>query len=104
MEGLVFCMPERVSREPIGERIRQLRERRGWSLSYLADQAKISRSYLYQVERGESTPTQDKIQKLADALDALPSELLGERPMQANIPPSLQDFANQMNLGSAEVQ
>jgi transcriptional regulator with XRE-family HTH domain len=97
-------MPERVLRDPIGVRIKKLRERKGWNLSELAQRSGISRSYLYQIERGDSTPTQDKIEKLAEAFDALPSELLGEPPKVSEIPASLQQFAEQMHLGSAEVR
>jgi transcriptional regulator with XRE-family HTH domain len=97
-------MPEPVSRDPIGTRIKILRKRKGWSLSDLASKAGVARSYLYQIEQGKSKPTQNKIQDLAKALDALPSELLGESSRIVETPPSLQRFADQLNLGSAEVQ
>jgi transcriptional regulator with XRE-family HTH domain len=97
-------MPENVSKIPLGTRVRQLREKKGWSLTEMAVQAGISRSYLAQIERGESLPTQSKIVQLADALGALPSELLGEKTNQAVIPESLQEFAQSAGLGSAEVQ
>lgn len=97
-------MPEGVPYEPVGPRIRRLREDKGWSLTDLAERAGISRSYLSQIERGESEPTQGKIIQLADALGALPSELYGEEPGTVNIPKSLREFARQNNLGSAEIQ
>ena len=98
-------MPGQTATESFGARIRRLREEQGWSLTELANRAGISRSYLAQIESGQSTPTEDKILKLADALGALPSELLGEQPGSlADAPPSLREFADQMKLGSAEVQ
>lgn len=97
-------MPQGVEYVPVGPRIRQLREKKGWSLTELAERAGISRSYLSQVERGESEPTQGKIVRLADALGALPSELYGEETAMLNISPSLREFAHQHNLGTAEVQ
>lgn len=97
-------MPERISRRPIGVTIRELRERKGWSLTTLAERAEISRSYLHQVEQGESAPTSEKIQKLAEALGALPSELLGEQTEDVAIPQSLRDFATEANLESAELR
>ena len=84
--------------------MRQLREERGWSMTELAQRAGISRSYLAQVESGESLPTQAKIVQLANALGALPSELLGEQPEKTPVPESLRAFAELANLGSAEVQ
>ena len=97
-------MPENVSKIPLGTRVRQLRMKKGWSLTELAEQAGISRSYLAQIELGESFPTQAKIMQLANALGALPSELLGEETDRIEIPESLQKFAQSAGLGSAEVQ
>ena len=97
-------MPEPVSKIPLGTRVRQLREKKGWSLTKLAEQAGISRSYLAQIEYGESIPTQAKIVKLANALGALPSELLGEETDPMDIPESLREFARSAGLGSSEVQ
>lgn len=97
-------MPEKVSRTPLGERVRQLREEKNWSLTELAERAGISRSYLSQIEQGESTPTQAKIVQLANALGALPSELIGEEPDLSKIPSSLKEFADEAELGSAEIQ
>lgn len=98
-------MSEQTPTETFGTRIRRLREKHGWSLTELSNRAGISRSYLAQIESGQSAPTEDKILKLANALGALPSELLGEQPSgQAHVPPMLRDFAEQANLGSAEVQ
>ena len=97
-------MPERVLKTPLGTRVRQLREGKGWSLTDLAERAGISRSYLAQIESGDSVPTQAKILQLAHALGALPSELLGEEPDIVEIPESLREFAESENLGSAEIQ
>lgn len=97
-------MPEPTPYKPIGPRVRQLREEKGWSLTELSRRAGISRSYLYQIEQEESTPTQEKIQQLAEALGALTSELLGEEPEEMEIPSILRDFAKQVGIGSAEVR
>jgi transcriptional regulator with XRE-family HTH domain len=97
-------MAESVAHKPIGPRIRQLRESRGWSLTELANRAGISRSYLTQIEHGESFPTHEKILKLADALGALPSELLDDEPEDMEIPESLREFATQASLPSAEIK
>lgn len=97
-------MIEQSSEDSFGARIRRLREQKGWSLSELASRASISRSYLAQVESGKSAPTEEKIIQLANALGARASELLGEQPGERPvIPPSLDDFAKQANLGTADV-
>jgi transcriptional regulator with XRE-family HTH domain len=97
-------MPEKATHKPIGVRIRELREKKSWSLSEAAEHAGISRSYLHQLEQGKSEPTQEKIQQLAAAFGALPSELLGESPASESVPESLRQFAEKEKLGSAEVQ
>ncbi len=97
-------MSEQALRKPIGLRIRELRENKGWSLSEAADRAGISRSYLHQLEQGKSEPTQDKIRKLAEAFGALPSDLFGEHLPSEPVSPSLRAFADKEKLGSAEVQ
>ena len=96
-------MADATASMPIGVRIKQMREKKGWSLTELAQRAHISRSYLYQIERGASAPTEEKVRQLATALGALPSELLGEEPPTANIPESLRQFADEARLESAEV-
>lgn len=97
-------MVEQFSDNSFGARIRRLREKNGWSLSELANRANISRSYLAQVESGKSAPTEEKIIQLANALGARPSELLGEQPSEPPaIPPSLNEFAKQANLGTADI-
>jgi transcriptional regulator with XRE-family HTH domain len=88
--------------ESIGPRVKELRKQKGWSLSELARRAEIARSYLFRIEEGKSSPTYEKIRALASALGALPSELFGEQP--PTVPTSLQQFAKEENLGSAEVQ
>ena len=88
--------------ESIGARVKKLRKEKDWSLSELARRAGIARSYLFRIEEGKSSPTYEKIRALAGALGALPSELFGEQP--PTVPTSLQQFAKEENLGSAEVQ
>jgi len=61
---------------PIGARIRAWREQKGMTLTDLAEASGVSRSYLYQIERGASEPTVSKAVALARALGiALPTLL-----------------------------
>ena len=97
-------MPAKSGNNHLGARLRRLREEKKWSLSDLAEKADVSRSYIAQIEAGESEPTQAKIIQLANALGALPSELMGEEPANINITDSLRKFAETANLGTADIQ
>jgi transcriptional regulator with XRE-family HTH domain len=83
-EGALVHFPERfprvrvVSRSPIGVRIKELREARGWSLNKLALKAGCSQGYLSDVENGKiSSPSGQMLVKLAAALGASTDYLLG---------------------------
>lgn len=90
----------------LGERVRRYRIALGYSLSDLARQSGVSRSYLYQVESGESSPTEEKLLALANALGISVAELLGQDvPLEAlDIPSSLKVFAEQYNLPPEDVR
>lgn len=82
----------------LGARLRRYREACGFTLSDLARLSGVSRSYLYQVESGESSPTEEKLQALANALGATIPDLLGINYDAIQIPPSLQQFAEREKL------
>jgi transcriptional regulator with XRE-family HTH domain len=78
----------------IGERIRELRREQRKSLRGLAGEVEISVAYLSNIEKGESSPTVEVLQKLADALKVEVRELteaVEERPA-FELPDSLRDF------------
>lgn len=59
-----------------GPRLRQLREQRGFSQVECATQAKISKSYLSMLERGERQTVSPAVAaRLAGALDAAIAEI-----------------------------
>ncbi|HHW42565.1 MAG TPA: helix-turn-helix transcriptional regulator, partial [Desulfotomaculum sp.] len=60
-----------------GEKIRSLREERGYTLQDLARRANLSLSYLSEIERGSKRPSLKTIDKLAAALN-VPKTLLIE--------------------------
>lgn len=82
----------------LGPRLRMYREAYGYTLSDLARLSGVSRSYLYQVESGESSPTEEKLQALAHALGTTIPDLLGVSADTIHIPPSLQQFAEREHL------
>lgn len=61
----------------LGQRIRELRRERGWSLQRLAREAELSVGNLSQVERGITSASIKTLDRLARALEVPVSELLG---------------------------
>ena len=53
----------------LGERVRELRKARGWTLEQAASQAGLARSTLSKIENGQMSPTYDALKKLAVGLE-----------------------------------
>lgn len=64
----------------LGDRVRAMRAKRGWSLEQLADTSGVSRSMLSQIERGEANPTVMVALAIAKALGVSLDELASTRP------------------------
>lgn len=62
-------MAEEVVENSVGGRIRLVRTKRGWSLEQLADKAGISKSFLWEVERGSDIGG-ERLLRVANALNA----------------------------------
>jgi transcriptional regulator with XRE-family HTH domain len=60
----------------LGERIRELRRRRGLSQEALADAAGLDRTYISSCERGKRNVSLLTLYRIAAALDVEPSALL----------------------------
>ncbi len=56
--------------EPVnlGQRVRELRKERGWTLEQAAVQAGLARSTLSKIENGQMSPTYEALKKLAEGL------------------------------------
>ena len=56
--------------EPVnlGERVRELRRSRGWTLEEAATQPSLARSTLSKIENGQMSPTYEALKKLASGL------------------------------------
>jgi transcriptional regulator with XRE-family HTH domain len=59
-----------------GRTVRRLRHELGLSQEGLADRAKIHRTYIGGIERGERNPTLTMIVRLAEVLEVSPARLL----------------------------
>jgi transcriptional regulator with XRE-family HTH domain len=59
----------------IDERLRRLREAKGWSQEAFAHEAGIHRTYVSDIERGARNPTITVVEKLAKPLGVTMGEL-----------------------------
>tara|TARA_Y100001963_G_C6765339_1_gene441876 strand:- start:90 stop:296 length:207 start_codon:yes stop_codon:yes gene_type:complete len=60
----------------LGKNIRETRKTKGFSQENLALQAKIDRSYMGRIERGEANITVDLLYKLSEVIKVNPHDLL----------------------------
>lgn len=66
-----------------GEKIRLLRERKGWSQEELAKAVGyVSRSSISKIESGDSDPSQKMLKRIAAALDIQASDLISDEDVQ----------------------
>lgn len=62
----------------LGERIRELRKKKGYTLDQLAEQSKSSKSYIWELENKDPPrPSGEKLALIAAALDVTADFLLG---------------------------
>src|SRR4051795_10829878 len=75
-----------VVNEQIGERVRQHRTARGWTLDELADRSGVSRRMLINIEHGEGNPSIATLLRISDALGVgLPVLVDVERPLAVTV-------------------
>lgn len=92
----------------IGRRIRKLRKESNLSLSQLANDSGVSKSYLWKLEDGKTDvrPSGDTLYKIARALGTSMSRLIGHEVLvedSARIPSSLNKFAAEEGLRERDV-
>jgi transcriptional regulator with XRE-family HTH domain len=61
-----------------GRAIRQRRQELGWSQEHLAAQARLHRTYVADVERGQRNISLENIIKMAEALQLTPGEFFSQ--------------------------
>lgn len=88
----------------LGNRIRQARDRFGWSLADLAGRTGLSRAYISALERGKGKrPGAAAIRRLEDVLGPL-WDGVGAPPKNDELPAGLRSFASERGLPDAEVR
>ena len=60
--------PEAAVPLDLGQRVRELRKAKGWTLDQAAGQAGLARSTLSKIENGQMSPTYEAVKKLAEGL------------------------------------
>lgn len=91
-----------------GDRIRAIREARGMTQDQLAEEAKISKGFLSEVENNKRNISSENLLRIANVLGASVDYLLrGETKEQAQrqpviIPPELSQAAGDLGLSYAE--
>jgi transcriptional regulator with XRE-family HTH domain len=88
----------------LADNIRKLRENKDLSLEQLAALAKISKTYLWELERdtsGEKKPSADVLLRIANALSTTLADLLSLGTVrieeaEVELPPSLVEFQSRM--------
>jgi transcriptional regulator with XRE-family HTH domain len=82
--------------QAVGDRIRALRQRKGWTLKDLAGRTNLSVPYLSDLERRmDSNPTLETLTVIADALGCPVAELMGpasSHSPEGSVPDSLRRF------------
>lgn len=71
----------------LARRLKSLREAQGWSLDALAERSGVSRSNIWLIERGQSSPTAAVLDKLSAGLGVTLASLF-EEAAAASAPPS----------------
>jgi transcriptional regulator with XRE-family HTH domain len=88
----------------VGERIREIREKRGMTQENLAEAAGLSKSFLSEVENDKSDISSQILLRIANELGASMDYLLDGKVKEALerepvvIPSALSDYAEKMNL------
>jgi transcriptional regulator with XRE-family HTH domain len=88
----------------LAKRIRELREGKGLSLDEVAARAKISKTYLWELERdtaGEKKPSADVLLRIANALSSTIAHLMALPAVKSEasvveLPKPLQEFSARM--------
>lgn len=80
-----------------GDRIRKLREQRGWSLQDLAERCHLSRTFLHDIEKRGKAPSIESLERIAQALGVSTAYLLGETDDPA--PPNIDELLDRAKKG-----
>lgn len=69
-----------MDKTELGLRIRTLRENKGMKQNALANKAGVSPTYIYQLERGEKSPTVEYLEYICEALGITLADFFSDSP------------------------
>lgn len=69
-----------AQRRRVGDRIREVREARGWSQEHLGEQAGLDRKTIYRMELAQYSTSIDFLMMVARALGVPPGSLMPDGP------------------------
>lgn len=92
----------------IGGKIKEIREKKGWTVTQLAESSDVSKAYISQLENTpDKKVSADILFKIANALGTTMAVLMGkEVPVSkvGEIPTELKSFAEKNHLSQEEVE
>ena len=74
-----------MDKKEVADRIRELREARGMTQNALANAAGVSPTYIYQLERGEKSPTVEYLDHICWGLGVTIRDFFGEPELDGEI-------------------
>lgn len=107
--GIVELKKRRCDLATVGDRIKQIRKKRGLTQNQLCQKAKISKGFLSDVENGKRNISSQKLLEVSNALGASIDYLLkGEvqedsKSSSVTIPPELSEAAEQCGWAYSEI-
>jgi transcriptional regulator with XRE-family HTH domain len=94
----------------VGQRVRRERDKAGLSLSQLAETSGLTKAYLVKLENQGGNPTLSALNAIASALEITIADLVGSSKLvldeqePADIPASLQAYANEAGLSGSDIR
>ena len=89
--------------DDFGKKVRDRRREEKLSQEELAQQVRISRNYLSQIERGQATNLSWQVMERLTSVLGLKQEQTGTLEAMADLPPSLAEFAKTADLPPDDV-
>lgn len=77
----------------VGSRVKELRTKRGWSMSELTRRSGIATRHVGAIEQGKTSPTLRTLARIADALETSVEELTGA-PFPSDLAPDERELVS----------